>query len=59
MLEHDGSFMPVSPDQVVTVLQRNGEQDEGKASEFGWKHRLDHNGKPWGGDIIAYVEARV
>lgn len=56
MLKHHGKNMPVEADKTVRVLQRNGSYDKAKAREFNWVHRLDHDGKPWGGDIVSYEE---
>jgi len=60
MRKHDGGEMPCEPNDFVMVKQRNGDRDWSDARNFGWRHRLGHDGEPWPGDIVGwdFVEDR-
>lgn len=48
------SEMPCDGNSVVIIQQRNGAFDKATAKEFGWLHRVDKDGKKWGGDILKW-----
>lgn len=56
---HHGEAQPVADDEIVRVLQRNGDVDMAPSGKFGWAWRNDHLGQPWAGDIVAWRLAEV